>query len=225
VTPAETGGVPLVARLAGQRVVCVGGGPVAAAKALPLLDAGADLLVVAPTAVEGIRAAAVAGRLRWERRVYAAGDLDRALLALAATADPGVNARVAAEAARRPCLCVRVDSGAAATASFAAAVRRGPLTIAVSTDGRAPVLSRWLRQRLEAEYGPEWGELAALLGELRASPEVEAAMAGLDAAGRARRWRAALDALLAGGAPSPDRAAALARLGAAPGPPISSSRD
>ena len=183
-------GVPVTLHLAGQRVVCVGGGAVAAAKALPLRDTGARLAVVAPDAVEQIAAAAAAGSLTWHRRGWAPGDLDGALLVLAATADSAVNATVADACADRATLCVRVDRGGRGTAGLAAAVRRGPLTIAVSTGGQAPALARHLRRELAAAYGAEWGELAGLYGELRADPAVRAALDGVDDAERRRRWRA-----------------------------------
>lgn len=182
--------VPLVARLANQAVLCVGAGPVAASKALPLLDAGAALTVVAPRAVEKIAGAARSGRLVWRRRRFRDADADAALLIVAATSDPAVNDAVARAAADRATLCVRVDGGG--TAAFAGAVRRGPLTIAVSTGGRAPVVARRLRAELEATYGPEWGALIELLGQLRDHPVIRDTMAGLTDAERRARWRSIL---------------------------------
>jgi precorrin-2 dehydrogenase/sirohydrochlorin ferrochelatase len=195
-------GVPLLVRLAGRRVLCVGAGPVAAAKALPLLDAGADLLVVAPEAGAEVVQAAAAGRLRWQARRYRSDDLDGVMLALAATADAAVNEQVVADADARSILCVRVDAageaaggdaGVGASAAFMGLVRRGHLTLAVSTDGRAPALARRLRSALADSYGPEYGELADLLGELRRSPAVRARLARLSDAERRARWRAVLD--------------------------------
>jgi precorrin-2 dehydrogenase/sirohydrochlorin ferrochelatase len=195
-------GVPLLVRLAGRRVLCVGAGPVAAAKALPLLDAGADLLVVAPEAGPKVLDAAAAGRLRWQARRYRSDDLDGAVLAIAATADAAVNDRVVAESNGRRVLCVRVDAAGEAaavdaevraSAAFMGLVRRGHLTLAVSTDGRAPALARRLRSALAQSYGPEYGDLVDLLGELRRSPAVRARLAGLSDTERRARWRAVLD--------------------------------
>lgn len=177
---------PLFVRLAGARVLGVGAGPVAAAKLLPLVGEGAEVVVVAPDAVDEVAAAAAAGRLTWHRRGWEPADLDGALLVVAGTGDPLVNEAVAKEAAARATLCVRVDRDGAGSADFAGVVRRGPLTLAVSTAGRAPVLARRLRAELEAAYGPEWGDAVTLYGELRD----EVALADLPPDERRRRWRA-----------------------------------
>ncbi|MBA2730601.1 MAG: siroheme synthase [Euzebyaceae bacterium] len=182
--------LPLLVGLAGRRVVGVGGGAVATAKLLPLAEAGAKVIIVAPNVQRELAASAVV-----HRRPYAGPqDLAGAFLVVAATADASVNARVAADAEALATFCVRVDRDPDATApgsaAFASAVRHGPLTIAVSTDGQAPSLARWLRGELEDAYGPEYGELAALLGELRRDPQVRRHLASLDSAGRRAAWRA-----------------------------------
>jgi precorrin-2 dehydrogenase/sirohydrochlorin ferrochelatase len=215
--------VPLTVNLRGQRVICVGGGPVAAAKSLPLLESGADLIVVAPEAVADIHDAAARRRLIWVRRRYQPGDLDGALLVIAATADTAVDQDVSEDAAKRRIFCIRVDGKG--TAALPAVVRRGPLQLAVSTSGQAPALARRLRDRLEAAYGSEWGELTVLLGQLRARRDVNAALEELSPAERRRRWRAAVDALLAGDQPNLDAAAALQCLGGSSEEPISSNED
>lgn len=183
--------LPLAIDLQGARVLVVGAGPVAAGKVERLLDAGAQVTVVAPEAVGSITAHAEAGALTWHQRRYAASDLAGVLLVVAATAEAEVNAHVAADAADRPVLCVRADGGG--TAAFVAAVERGPLTITVSTGGAAPALAKRLRVEIAQAYGPEYGQLASLLGELRADPWVAAALAGLDDEQRAARWRSVLD--------------------------------
>jgi precorrin-2 dehydrogenase / sirohydrochlorin ferrochelatase len=182
-------GVALTVYLAGARVVVVGGGPVAAAKLRAPLEAGADVHVVAPEAGPDVRAAAAAGRLTWRRGAFARSDLDGAALAVAATATPAVNAEVAAAARKCGVLCVRVDGGG--SADFAATLQRGPLTLAVATGGTAPALARRLRAELAERYDEAYGQLAALLGALRADPAVRGALAPLTADERAGRWRCA----------------------------------
>jgi precorrin-2 dehydrogenase/sirohydrochlorin ferrochelatase len=187
---ATGGGVPLFVGLAGRRVVGVGGGRVAAAKLLPLAEAGAEVVVVAPHVQPELVASAVVHR----RPYFGPQDLAGAFLVVAATADAQVNARVAADAEALATFCVRVDRDTDATApgsaALAAAVRHGPLTIAVSTGGQAPSLARWLRAELEEAYGPEYGQLAALLGELRRDARVRRHLASLDSEGRRAAWRA-----------------------------------
>lgn len=187
-------GVLLRVDVAGRRVLCVGGGEVAAAKLTGFLDAGAAVDVVAPEAVPAIVEAAAAGRLRWQQRRYRPSDLDGALLVLAATADPDLNAAVAADADAVGTLCIRVDAGGDGSAALLAAVQRGPLALAVSPGGAAPALARRLRRELAERYGHEYGDLAALLGDLRADATLRARLAALDAAERRRRWHAVLDA-------------------------------
>lgn len=190
-----TGGVPLLVDVAGRRVVTVGAGPVAAAKTEPLLEAGADVVVVAPDAVAAIRGHAGAGRLAWHARGYGVGDLDGAYLVVAATGDAAVNAAVAADAAALATFCVRTDRApdtpvapGAGTAALLAAVRRGDLLLAVSTSGRAPAVARYVRGELADAYGPEYGDLVELLADLRGAPEVRLRLDALDGAGRRVAW-------------------------------------
>lgn len=187
---ADAGGVPLLLYSSKARVLCVGGGAVAARKVAGLIDGGAQLHVVAPDVVPALRAAVRAGRVAWERRRYRHGDIGNAHLVIAATADAGVNATVAADADAAGRLVVRVDDAAGSSAAFMGAVRREPLVIGVSTSGAAPGLARLLRAELEDRYGPEHGQLAALWGELRADQRVVDALATLDGYTRRGRWRA-----------------------------------
>lgn len=188
--PALAGGVPVLVYSEAVRVLCVGGGHVAARKVRNLIDGGAAVRVVAPDVVAELQQAAEAGGLQWIRRPYQSDDVADAHLVVAGTADPDVNARVAADADAAGRLCIRVDDAVGGTAAFMGAVRRDPVVIGVSTSGAAPGLSWLLRHELEQQYGPELGPLAALWGRLRDDPRVAEALAGLDQAERRRRWRA-----------------------------------
>jgi uroporphyrin-III C-methyltransferase/precorrin-2 dehydrogenase/sirohydrochlorin ferrochelatase len=99
-----------------------------------LLDAHADVLLVAPEATPALDALAAAGRLRWERREYVAGDLDGAWLVLAATDLASVNAAIAVEAEQVRTFCVRADDARDASAWTPAVGRHGGLTVAVHAD-------------------------------------------------------------------------------------------
>ncbi|HEU4675238.1 MAG TPA: uroporphyrinogen-III C-methyltransferase [Motilibacteraceae bacterium] len=102
--------------LAGRRAVVVGGGPVAARRAHGLLDAGADVLVVAPALCEDLAALVRAGALHWLGREVRPDDLDGAWLVHTATGDPEVDGQVAAEAEQRRIWCVRADDARSSTA-------------------------------------------------------------------------------------------------------------
>lgn len=136
---------PAFLKLAGRRVLVVGGGPVAAAKLRGLLDAGADVTVVAPAWVAEVAAADVT---RVERE-FRPSDLDGAWLVVAA-APPAVNRAVARAAETRRVFVNAVDDPPNASLYLGGVVRRAGVTFAVSTDGRAPALAGLLREGLDA---------------------------------------------------------------------------
>ena len=135
---------PVGLRLSGRRVVVLGGGTVAQRRLPALLAAGADVLLIAPSATPSLEAMAEAGELRWERRAYRPGDLDGAWYAVVATDDPAANAAASAEAEERRVWCVRSDDAEAATAWTPATGRSEGVTVAVLT-GRDPRRSAAVR--------------------------------------------------------------------------------
>jgi uroporphyrin-III C-methyltransferase/precorrin-2 dehydrogenase/sirohydrochlorin ferrochelatase len=148
--------LPVFLKLAGRRVLVVGGGPVAAAKLASLRDTGAELVLVAPAIGEPARAAIARhpnGVAVVERR-FAERDLDGAWLVIAA-APPEVNRQVAAAAEARRLFVIAVDDPEAASAYGAGTLRRAGVTVAISTDGRAPALAGLLREGLEAVIPPD----------------------------------------------------------------------
>jgi len=158
--------------LKGRRAVVVGGGAVAARKVAGLLEADARVTVISPILAPELESLVAAGRITPVKRPYRPGDLDGAFLVIAATDDATVNQAVWQEAERRRCLVNVVDDPTHSNFIMPAVVRRGEVTIAISTGGASPALARRLRERLEALIGPEYGELARLLAELR--PELRA---------------------------------------------------
>ena len=136
---------PVFLSLAGRRVVIVGGGPVAASKLEGLLREGAEVVVVAPEVRPEIDQAGVIVR----RRPFEDADLEGAWWVVAA-APAEVNRRVCDAAARRQLFVNAVDDPAHATAYLGGVVRRDGVTVAISTDGRAPALSGLMREALDA---------------------------------------------------------------------------
>ncbi|MFI9101464.1 uroporphyrinogen-III C-methyltransferase [Streptomyces fildesensis] len=135
---------PVGLRLSGRRVVVLGGGTVAQRRLPALVSAGADIVLVSPTATPSVEAMADAGELRWERRPYQDGDLADAWYALIATTDTAANAAASAEAEARRVWCVRSDDAEAATAWTPATGRSEGVTVAVLT-GRDPRRSAAVR--------------------------------------------------------------------------------
>jgi siroheme synthase-like protein len=136
---------PIFLKLQGRRVVMVGGGKVAAGKLAGLLAAGAQVTVVAAD----IRPELEQPGVQLVRRAFEDADLDGAWYAVAA-ATSEVNRQVAAAAERRRVFVNAVDDPAHATAYLGGVVRRGCMTIAISTGGRAPALAGLLREALDA---------------------------------------------------------------------------
>lgn len=140
---------PLFLKLAGRKVLVVGGGPVAAAKVAALREAAADVSVVAPEVEPAVAELAATGKISLARRSFEAADIDGVWLVVAA-ATPEVNRAVAAAAESQRRFVLAVDDPSAASAYGAGTLRRGGVTVAVSTDGRAPALAGLLREALEA---------------------------------------------------------------------------
>ena len=136
---------PVFLKLAGRPVLLVGGGTVACAKLPELTRAGAEVTVVAPRVVDAIRRFAV----RVVEREFVSEDLDGVWFVVAA-ATPEANRAVAAAAEGRLVFVNAVDDAGRASAYTAGVFRRGGVTIAVSTEGRAPALAGLLREGLES---------------------------------------------------------------------------
>ncbi|MDG4799093.1 uroporphyrinogen-III C-methyltransferase [Micromonospora sp. WMMD980] len=172
---------PLGLRLAGRRVLVVGGGAVATRRVPALLDAGADVLLVSPELTPALRAHADAGRLRWEPRRFAVGDLDGAWLVQVAVDDRVAAAAVSAAAAERRIFCVRADDRAAASAWTPAVTRHGPVTVAVLGGGdphRAMAVRDAVRTLLSARTGPLLTDSAEEGARLNTSPGGRVALVG-----------------------------------------------
>jgi uroporphyrin-III C-methyltransferase / precorrin-2 dehydrogenase / sirohydrochlorin ferrochelatase len=136
--------LPLFVNLSGRPVLLVGGGPVAGSKLRQLLDAGADVRVVAPEVDASIGSADV----RVDRREFEPHDLDGVWLVIAA-ATPDVNREVAAAAGARRVFVNAVDDPSNASAFLGGVVRRDGVTVAISTGGDAPALAGLMREAID----------------------------------------------------------------------------
>jgi uroporphyrin-III C-methyltransferase / precorrin-2 dehydrogenase / sirohydrochlorin ferrochelatase len=140
-------------RLQNRRVVIVGGGAVATRRIPALLHAGADIVLVSPSATTSLEDLAAAGRIRWERRRYADGDLAGAWLACACTDDAAVNAAVAAAAEQQHVWSVRADNAEASAAWTPASGRVDDIPAEVRGDVRASDAQGAGTQRRSVQVG------------------------------------------------------------------------
>ena len=163
---------PVALEVTGRRCVVFGSGPVARGRVAALLDAGADVTVIA--------------------RPYEDGDLAGVFLAVAATGDAAETARIFAEADREGVLLNAVDDPAHCHFAVPAVLRRGDLTVTVSTGGRAPGYAGRLRDELSHTIGAEYATLVDLLGDVRAELRADRP-ADADFDQWAARWRDALE--------------------------------
>lgn len=167
----DTGGegrlLPQFLRLEGKACLLVGDGPEAGLKGLALLAAGAELTLVAAELPGELQSAHQAGRLRWRREPWVADHLDGMWWAVSASPDRALNARLAAAAEQRRVFLNVVDQPEFCSAQWPALVSRPPVTVAIATGGRSPLLAGWLKQRI-AEVLPEGlDELAGWLASQR----------------------------------------------------------
>jgi siroheme synthase-like protein len=154
-------------RLSGRRCVVVGGGEVGLEKVEGLLACDAKVTLIAPEAQPELAQLALEGSIRWERREYQSGDLEGALIAIAATNDTDLNIRVFEDAEARSMLVNVVDVPPLCNFILPAIVRNGPLAIAISTAGASPALAKRMKREIRELFGEPYANLAILLNEAR----------------------------------------------------------
>jgi len=161
--------LPLNIRVDKRLCVIVGAGPIAKHKCCKLLEHGASVRVVA-TAIEPCDLWQ-SERVELIERPYDRQVLCGALLAIAATDDPKINALVAADARAVGIPTLRVDSLADSDFTLPATLRRGCFTVSFSTDGHLPALASRLRAEAEHRFGREHDDLCRIADSLRERPE------------------------------------------------------
>jgi siroheme synthase-like protein len=158
---------PVYLKLAGQECLVVGGGTVARRKIGGLLRCEARVTVVSPGLLPEIKRAATRGDICYNERGFEDSDLQGKSLVIAATDDSELNARIAQICCQQGIPVNVVDNPGLSTFFVPAVIRRGPLSISISSGGGSPMLARRIREDLEQQFGPAFEEIAALLGEMR----------------------------------------------------------
>ena len=158
---------PIFLDLRARDCLVVGGGPVAARKAAMLLEAGAQVTLVAPGLSPALERRVAAGELHHEARAFADADLEGKVLVIAGTDDDGVNRHIAELARARNIPVNVVDQPELGSFIVPSVINRDPIQVAVSTGGASPVLARLLRARLETYIPSAYGRLARMVEGFR----------------------------------------------------------
>jgi len=158
---------PININLVGRQIVVIGGSGVAEWKIHKLLEAGAQVIVIAPRLSENLIKLRDDGFIRHLERCYIDGDLKGKFLAISATNDKNVNIAVAREAKLNSILADICDNPELSSFTMPAVMTRGDLSIAVSTGGKSPAMAKKIRENLEELFGPEYALVIKLFGILR----------------------------------------------------------
>ncbi|RWT27424.1 siroheme synthase CysG [Aeromonas caviae] len=182
--------LPIFCRLDNKPVLLVGGGEVAQRKARLLLDAGAQLTVVAPDLDPELAELAANGSIEWLAGEFAPQQLTGKWLVVAATDRREVNALVYQSANQARIFANVVDDPKRSSFIMPSIIDRSPLMVAISSGGKAPVLARLLREQLEALLPQHLGAVATFAGSLRERVKARFAIMGE----RRRFWERLLGA-------------------------------
>lgn len=158
---------PINLNLNGQACLVLGGGSVAERKVRRLLAEGAAVTVIAPSLTPALQALARDQQLTWQARTYQPGDESSFFLIISATDDEAVSQAVAAAAKAKGKLLNVCDVPDLCNFTLPSIVRQGDLQLTISTNGKAPALSRWLRRQLEQQFDERYDRWLAELADIR----------------------------------------------------------
>lgn len=158
---------PVGLDIKGRTCLVVGGGQVGTRKVKTLLECGACVTVVSPKATQALADLAEQGRITWKMRAYRASDQQGAFLVIGATDEEALNHAIYKDAERAGRLCNIADQPERCNFVLPSIVRQGDLMIAISTAGKSPAFARFMRQKLQKQFGPEYGAFLDLMGAIR----------------------------------------------------------
>jgi len=158
---------PVFLDLKGRRCLVVGGGSVAERKTRMLLEHNALVTVISPALNQGLQQLAEQGAIQVVPRNFKSNDLRGAFLAIAATDDPITNAAVSDKGRKQRILINVVDDPKVSDFIVPSIVRRGDITIAISTAGKSPALARKIRTELDAILPAQYARLLSLVSDVR----------------------------------------------------------
>ena len=159
--------LPIFVQLLDRPCLVVGGGAVAERKVRELIEAGAVVTVVSPAVTTELEQLGDAGRIHLHAEAFAETHLEDHWLIVAATDDQELNTRVARAAEIKRRFCNVVDDAELCSFIMPAVVKRAPITVAISSGGRSPVVARWVKGLIESLLPARLGSLASVTGRWR----------------------------------------------------------
>lgn len=171
---------PAFINLKNKKAVVVGGGKVAERKVRSLVRAGANVKVISPDITKPLEKLRENGKLRHLHRKYVKRDLKNAFIVIAATSSAETNTKIAGESEN---LVNIVNTPSEGNYIVPSIVNRGPLTIAISTEGASPAVSKTIRKEVEKHYRKEFTDYMRFLEVMR-----EKAVAEITDSNRRRKF-------------------------------------
>jgi len=150
-----------------KQCVVIGGGKVAERKVCSLIDSKAKVKVVAPEITPYLRRLVAKKQIAYANKKFSDSDISGAFLVIGATDNQSVNKKISEAALRKNILVNIVDVSELCNFFVPACVRRGDLSISISTSGKSPALAREIRKQIEKDYGPGYARLLRELGRVR----------------------------------------------------------
>ncbi len=159
--------LPIFFDIRNKHCLVVGGNEIAARKAALLLQAGAQVTVVAPMLAPAFAELSPQEMLTHQAGVFDTNLLQDMTLVISAHEDDAANRAVSEAAKARQIPVNVVDTPALCSFILPSIIDRSPILVAVSSGGASPVLARMLRARLETLIPSAYGRLSTLAGQFR----------------------------------------------------------
>jgi len=158
---------PINLDIRNKNCLVVGGGGVGRRKVATLLECGAIVTVVSLCSDDAVCALDAQRRITLKKKAYAESDLDGVFLVMGTTDDEDLNREIHADASRRNILCNIADRPEICDFILPAIVKRGDLSIAISTSGKSPAFAKHLKDQMEETVGDEYALFLELMGAIR----------------------------------------------------------
>ncbi len=158
---------PAMINIENKNCLVIGGGKVALRKIKSLLDYNVNITVISPKLCSELEDILSQNKINWLKKSYNTIDIKDSNFIFVATNDKSVNKMVYKDAKKKNILVNVVDNSDLCDFIIPSKVKRGDLTISISTNGKSPALAKKIREELEERFGDSYKTFVNLLGEVR----------------------------------------------------------